>query len=175
MRTPIDREVEVQLNNCNNMKLYHIKLLSFLLSVFLTSCKESTDTPPFVFQCQVKLVNEDGSLPLKENKDKISEITINLIKPTDNNAQIENMFYLDYDGCLNIQILDRKVTIKNDGNYDQEYRLEIQYPEEIRRRKDTIRVKYRFKDYRPSIIEAFYNDKKPQYMGTDVTYFEVEN
>lgn len=47
--------------------------------------------------------------------------------------------------------------------------------EEIRRRKDTIRIKYRFKDYRPSIIEAFYNDKKPQYMGTDVTYFEVEN
>lgn len=157
------------------MRLYHIKLLSFLIVVFLTSCKESTDTPPFVFQCQVKLVNKDGSLPLKKNKDKISEITINLIKPTDNNTQIENMFYLDYDDCLNIQILDRKATIKNDGNYDQEYRLEIQYPEEIRRRKDTIRIKYRFKDYRPSIIEAFYNDKKPQYMGTDVTYFEVEN
>ncbi|MCS2591108.1 hypothetical protein NXX56_07090 [Bacteroides thetaiotaomicron] len=112
---------------------------------------------------------------LEENKDKTSEITINLIKPTDNNAQIENMLYLDYDGNLNIQILDRKATIKNDGNYDQEYRFEIQYPEEIRRRKDTIRIKYRFKDYRPSIIEAFYNDKKPQYMGTDVTYFEVEN
>ena len=96
---------------------------------------------------------------LEENKDKTSEITINLIKPTDNNAQIENMLYLDYDGNLNIQILDRKATIKNDGNYDQEYRFEIQYPEEIRRRKDTIRIKYRFKDYRPSIIEAFYNDK----------------
>ena len=157
------------------MKLHHIKLLSFLLAVFLTSCKESTGTPPFVFRCLVKLVNEDGSLPLEENKDKTSEITINLIKPTDNNAQIENMLYLDYDGNLNIQILDRKATIKNDGNYDQEYRFEIQYPEEIRRRKDTIRIKYRFKDYRPSIIEAFYNDKKPQYMGTDVTYFEVEN
>lgn len=175
MRILIDREAEVRLNNCNNMKLYHIKLLSFLLAVFLTSCKENSDTPPFVFQCQVKLVNEDGSLPLEENKDKISEITINLIKPTDNNAQIKIVFYLDYDGRFNIQVLDRKATIKNDGNYDQEYRLEIQYPEEIRRRKDTIRVKYRFKDYRPSIIEAFYNDKKPQYMGTDVTYFEVEN
>ena len=90
------------------MKLHHIKLLSFLLAVFLTSCKESTDTPPFVFRCLVKLVNEDGSLPLEENKDKTSEITINLIKPTDNNAQIENMLYLDYDGNLNIQILDRK-------------------------------------------------------------------
>lgn len=101
------------------MKLHHIKLLSFLLAVFLTSCKESTDTPPFVFRCLVKLVNEDGSLPLEENKDKTSEITINLIKPTDNNAQIENMLYLDYDGNLNIQILDRKATIKNDGNYDQ--------------------------------------------------------
>lgn len=117
------------------MKLHHIKLLSFLLAVFLTSCKESTDTPPFVFRCLVKLVNEDGSLPLEENKDKTSEITINLIKPTDNNAQIENMLYLDYDGNLNIQILDRKATIKNDGNYDQEYRFEIQYPEEIRRKK----------------------------------------
>ena len=94
------------------MKLHHIKLLSFLLAVFLTSCKESTDTPPFVFRCLVKLVNEDGSLPLEENKDKTSEITINLIKPTDNNAQIENMLYLDYDGNLNIQILDRKATIK---------------------------------------------------------------
>ena len=91
MRIPTDRKAEVQLNNCNNMKLHHIKLLSFLLAVFLTSCKESTDTPPFVFRCLVKLVNEDGSLPLEENKDKTSEITINLIKPTDNNAQIENM------------------------------------------------------------------------------------
>lgn len=110
------------------MKLHHIKLLSFLLAVFLTSCKESTDTPPFVFRCLVKLVNEDGSLPLEENKDKTSEITINLIKPTDNNAQIENMLYLDYDGNLNIQILDRKATIKNDGNYDQEYRFETNIP-----------------------------------------------
>ena len=94
MRIPTDRKAEVQLNNCNNMKLHHIKLLSFLLAVFLTSCKESTDTPPFVFRCLVKLVNEDGSLPLEENKDKTSEITINLIKPTDNNAQIENMLIL---------------------------------------------------------------------------------
>ena len=112
MRIPTDRKAEVQLNNCNNMKLHHIKLLSFLLAVFLTSCKESTDTPPFVFRCLVKLVNEDGSLPLEENKDKTSEITINLIKPTDNNAQIENMLYLDYDGNLNIQILIGKLLLK---------------------------------------------------------------
>lgn len=157
------------------MKLYHIKLLSFLLVVFQTSCKESTDTPPLVFQCKVKLVNKDGSLPLKENKDKISEITVNLIKPTDNNVQIDNVYFLAYDDCLNIQILDRKATIKNDGNYEQEYRLEVQYPEEIRKRKDMIKIIYRFKDYRPSVTEAFYNDKKPQYMNTDATYFEVEN
>ena len=60
----------------------------------------------------MKLVNEDGSLPLEENKDKTSEITINLIKPTDNNAQIENMLYLDYDVTLAYRFWIGKLLLK---------------------------------------------------------------
>ncbi|WP_291596645.1 hypothetical protein [Bacteroides sp.] len=153
------------------MKLHHIKLLSFLLAVLLTSCKESVDTPPFNFFCEVKLINKDGSSPLKENRDKISEITVDLIKPQNNDTQIIGVSYIEYYECLRIQIAD----IKNGGNYEREYSIEIQYPENIRKGKDTIRIKYQFKDHRSSVIGAFYNDKKAQYMEADATYFEIEN
>lgn len=155
------------------MKLHHIKLLYFLLSVSLTSCKESADIPPFNFLCRMKLVTEDGRLPLKENKDKISKIMVNLIKPQDSDVQINDVFYLDYYDCLNIQIMDRKVS--NSSNYEREYSIQVCYPEEIRKGKDTIKVKYQFDGSRPSIIEAFYNNEEPQYMGSDAIYFEVKN
>ena len=157
------------------MKLHHIKLLSILLTVLLTSCKESADTPPFNFFCKIKLINKDGSSPLKENRDRISEITVSLIKPLNNDAKIIDVSYLEYNECLSIQVQEWEATIKNGGDYEQEYSIEIQYPEDIRKGKDTIRIKYRFKDSRPSAIEAFCNDKKPQYMDVDATYFEVEN
>lgn len=121
----------------------------------------------------MKLVTEDGRLPLKENKDKISKIMVNLIKPQDSDVQINDVFYLDYYDCLNIQIMDRKVS--NSSNYEREYSIQVCYPEEIRKGKDTIKVKYQFDGSRPSIIEAFYNNEEPQYMGSDAIYFEVKN
>jgi len=55
------------------MRLHKTKLLYVLFTLFiLIGCKENTDTPPFIFNCKVKLINEDGSSPLQENKDKLT-------------------------------------------------------------------------------------------------------
>ena len=114
------------------MRLHKTKLLYVLFTLFiLIGCKESTDTPPFIFNCKVKLINEDGSSPLQENKDKINQITVNLLSPINKDTQITDISYLTYYNCLNIQVREWEACIKHKGNYEQEYILEIQYPEEI--------------------------------------------
>ena len=95
---------------------------------------------------------------MQENKDKINQITVNLLSPINKDTQITDISYLTYYNCLNIQVREWEACIKNKGNYEQEYILEIQYPEEIRKEKDTIKIKYQFKNARPSIVEAHYND-----------------
>lgn len=158
------------------MRLHQSKLLYFLLTVFvLISCKESTDTPPFIFHCKVKLINKDGRSPLSENKDKINQITVNLLKPINNDAKVTDISYIEYYNCLDIQIEERDACLKNNGNYEQEYILEIQYPEVIRKEKDTIKIKYQFKNVSPSIIGAYYNDKKPTDTSVHDVTFEIEN
>lgn len=83
----------------------------------------------------MKLINEDGSSPLQENKDKINQITVNLLSPINKDTQITDISYLTYYNCLNIQVREWEACIKHKGNYEQEYILEIQYPEEIRKEK----------------------------------------
>ena len=141
----------------------------------LIGCKENTDTPPFIFNCKVKLINEDGSSPLQENKDKINQITVNLLSPINKDTQITDISYLTYYNCLNIQVREWEACIKNKGNYEQEYILEIQYPEEIRKEKDTIKIKYQFKNARPSIVEAHYNDIRATDTSVNDVTFEIEN
>lgn len=48
----------------------------------------------------------------------------------------------------------------NISKYEQEHIFGILDLEDIRQEKDAIRIKYQFKDSRPSVIEAFYNDKE---------------
>lgn len=158
------------------MNSYSIKLFCFLFAMFLLiACKESTDTPPFILCIDVKLINEDGGLPLKEHKDKIEYITVNLANSINNAGEVINISYIDYPDCLRIQVLEWNAISKKDGNYEQEYIMEIHYPEEIRKKTDILKIKVQFKDAIPSVIEAFYNDQKAQYMGLDVIYFEIEN
>ena len=64
---------------------------------------------------------------------------------------------------------------QNKGNYEQEYILEIQYPEEIRKEKATIKIKYQFKNARPSIVEAHYNDIRATDTSVNDVTFEIEN
>lgn len=158
------------------MKLHQTKLLYVLFTLFiLIGCKESTDIPPFIFNCKVKLINKDGSSPLSENKDKINQITVNLLKPINNDAKVTDISYLEYYNCLDIQIREWEACIKNNGNYEQEYILEIQYPKVIREEKDTIKIKYQFKNARPSIIEAYYNDLRPANISVNDVTFEIDN
>lgn len=158
------------------MRLHKTKLLYVLFTLFiLIGCKENTDTPPFIFNCKVKLINEDGSSPLQENKDKINQITVNLLSPINKDTQITDISYLTNYNCLNIQVREWEACIKNKGNYEQEYILEIQYPEEIRKEKDTIKIKYQFKNARPSIVEAHYNDIRATDTSVNDVTFEIEN
>lgn len=95
------------------MRLHKTKLLYVLFTLFiLIGCKENTDTPPFIFNCKVKLINEDGSSPLQENKDKINQITVNLLSPINKDTQITDISYLTYYNCLNIQVLNGKPVSK---------------------------------------------------------------
>ena len=108
------------------MRLHKTKLLYVLFTLFiLIGCKENTDTPPFIFNCKVKLINEDGSSPLQENKDKINQITVNLLSPINKDTQITDISYLTYYNCLNIQVREWEACIKNKGNYEQEYILDF--------------------------------------------------
>lgn len=53
------------------MNLYCLKSLYCLFIIFsLTGCKESTDMPPFTLCLDIKLINENGNLPLKKIKTK---------------------------------------------------------------------------------------------------------
>lgn len=155
--------------------MHLIKLLSFLFLIFLlNSCKESTDMPPFNFNCNVKIINKDESSPFKEYKDKIREITVKLLSPLNNDINID-MSYNGYYDCLNIQLQEWGAVNKNNGSYEREYVMEIQFPEEIRDKKDVIRVRILFEKGYPFLKEAYYNDIKPKYMGLDETFFEIEN
>lgn len=157
------------------MKQHYIKLLCFLFTAFLlTGCKESVDAPPFNLFLTIKLINENGSSPLKENRDKVGDIKVNLIKPINDTAK-SSILYLDYYDCLRIQVVDWSVTSKNGGNFEQEYIMEIQYHEKIRQETDILKFKIRFENARPFIIESFYNNETPQYMGLDVVSFEINN
>lgn len=40
---------------------------------------------------------------------------------------------------------------------------------------DTLKIRVQFKDAIPSIIDAFYDNQKAQYIGLDVIYFEIKN
>lgn len=158
------------------MEHYHIKLSYFLLIAFvLTCCKESVDTPPFIFHCKVKLISEDGSSFFEKNKDKINQIKVTLLKPLNNDVKVTAVSYLEYYNCLDIQIQEWEACIKNNGNYEQEYIWEIQYPEVIRKKKDTVKIKYQFKNACPSIIEAYYNDIKPTDTSTNDVTFTIKN
>ena len=70
-------------------------------------------------------------------------------------AKVINVDYLEYSNELYIQISKWNVANKNKGNLDREYIAEIQYPEEIRKETDILRVKFLFKDYLPSIVGGF--------------------
>lgn len=148
-------------------------LFCVIASLFFVSCKESTETPPFVFNCDIQLINKDGSSPFSENKDKIKLIAIKVQQPLE--AEVASVSYVDHSDYLSIQISEWNVANRNKGHSEQEYIVQIQYPKEIRKETDTLRIKYQFKDYRPSVIEAFYNDEKPQSMKTEATSFKIEN
>ncbi len=158
------------------MNLHCLKLLCFFFTMFsLTGCKESTDMPPFTLCLDIKLINENGSLPLKENKDKINDIIINLLNPINTAAKVASISYLDYPNCLRMQIAEWGANLKNNGNYEQEYIMEINYPKEIREKIDVLKIKVQFKDKVPSIVNAYYNNQEAQYIGLDIIYFEIKN
>lgn len=156
------------------MKFYCNKILfSLIISFFLIGCKESTETPPFVFDCYIQLTNEDGSSLFLENKDKIKLISVKLQKPLE--AKVSPAHYLEYRDYLFIQISEWDVANRNKGNSEQEYIVEIKYPDEIRKETDIFRIKYQFKDYRPSVVEAFYNDQEAQQTDSGAIFFKIKN
>lgn len=155
------------------MKTYCCILLHLIVLFSLIGCKESTDTPPFVFGCNIKLINDNGSSPFQNNKDKIKLISVKLQEPLE--AKVINVDYLEYSDELYIQLSEWNVANRNKGNLDREYIAEIQYPEGIRKEIDILRGKFLFKDYRPSIVGAFYNDEKPHNMNVGSIFFEIEN
>lgn len=152
--------------------MYYFKHILYFIFIafFLVSCKETDDIVPFNFHCLIRVVDEDGSSSFKKNPDETCKIVTNLIEPR--NARIVNFVYLkDYD-YVDIQVQEHNSNIKEGiANYI----LEVQYPNEIRLLKDTIKVEYEFEMNQPYIISAFCNGKKSEYMEKDVIAFEVKN
>ena len=156
------------------MKPCYSKILfSLIVFLFFVSCKESTDTPPYVLNCYIKLINEDGNSPFKENNDEIKQISVKLLNPAE--AEVGSVDYVEYPDDLSVQISEWGVWNRNKGNSEQEYIAEIQYPDVIRTGKDVIRIKVRFEDYFPHIIEALYNDEMAKIMDSNYVFFEIEN
>lgn len=52
--------------------------------------------------------------------------------------------------------------------------MEINYPKEIRKKMDVLKIKVQFKDEVPSIINAYYDNQEAQYIGLDIIYFEIK-
>lgn len=152
--------------------MFYCKKILYAIVVIcsLVACKDTTDTPPFNFRYMVRLIDEDGSSSLQKNQNRINEITVNLLEPY--NAEIVNLVYLESYDYLDIQVQEWSPNIKDDI---EDYMIEMQYPKDIRSKKDTLRVRYQFNGTQPYIINAFYNDIEPQYMRTEIIVFELEN
>lgn len=148
-------------------------LFILIVSLFFIGCKESTETPPYVLDCHIHLINEDGNSPFKENKYEIKHISVKLLAPME--AKVGSVAYVEYPDYLQIQISEWDVSTRNKGNSEQEYIAEIQYPDAIRTRKDVIRIRVHFENYYPNITEAFYNDEKAEIMSSNYISYEIIN
>lgn len=158
------------------MMFRYSNVLLCIVSVFLlTGCKDDNGVlPPFTFTCFVRLVDSDGNSVLQENKDKLGEVKVSLPDAADE-KRVVDVSYSKTDDHLAIQVFEWRESLKNNGNYDQEYVVQIQYPDIIRNQKDTIKVKFRFRDGVPSVVEASYNEEKPQLTYDTSVVFEIEN
>ena len=114
------------------MKTYCCILLHLIVLFSLIGCKESTDTPPFVFGCNIKLINDNGSSPFQNNKDKIKLISVKLQEPLE--AKVINVDYLEYSDELYIQLSEWNVANRNKGNLDRECMLKFNTPREFVRK-----------------------------------------
>lgn len=158
------------------MILVKIKKLFLIASLFLlgTGCKDSVDTPPFSFICKIRFIDQDGSSLLQKNKERINEIAVKMLEPSDSDTKV-SVEYMEVADFLAIQVIEWKGGIKNDGNRIQDYKIQLQSPEVFsKQEKDTIRIRYQFKNYTPSVIEGFFNNEKPESMATELIVFKIE-
>lgn len=158
------------------MALYVSKLFfSIIFILGFTSCdNEDPDTPPFCFSCLIHLLDKNGESMLETNEQLLKDIEAYIVEPVNEGICIYDINYLQSANCLQINLSDSYTLIENKGTYEQEYILKVKYPDEIRTGTDIIRIKYQFKDYRPTIKEAYYNAIKPQEMDASTIVFQIK-
>lgn len=158
------------------MASYVSKLFfSIIFILGFTSCdNEDPDTPPFCFSCLIHLLDKNGESMLETNEQLLKDIEAYIVKPVNEGICIYDINYLQSANCLQINLSDSYTLIENKGTYEQEYILKVKYPDEIRTGTDIIRIKYQFKDYRPTIKEAYYNAIKPQEMDASTIVFQIK-
>lgn len=158
------------------MIVVKIKNLLFIVSLlFLTiGCKESVETPPFVFDCKVRFIDQDGNSLLQNNKDKANEVTVKMLEPLSSDIIVSVDYFASSD-FLYLQIAEKRGGSKNKGNRLQDYIIQLHSPNVFSKQEnDTIRIRYQFKDYTPSIIDAFFNDEKPESITTEEIVFKIK-
>lgn len=158
------------------MASYVSKLFfSIIFILGFTSCdNEDPDTPPFCFSCLIHLLDKNGESMLETNEQLLKDIEAYIVKPVNEGICIYDINYLQSANCLQINLSDSYTLIENKGTYEQEYILKVKYPDEIRTGTDIIRIKYQFKDYRPTIKEAYYNAIKPQEIDASTIVFQIK-
>lgn len=158
------------------MASYVSKLFfSIIFILGFTSCdNEDPDTPPFCFSCLIHLLDKNGESMLETNEQLLKDIEAYIVEPVNEGICIYDINYLQSANCLQINLSDSYTLIENKGTYEQEYILKVKYPDEIRTGTDIIRIKYQFKDYRPTIKEAYYNAIKPQEIDASTIVFQIK-
>lgn len=138
------------------MASYVSKLFFSIIFILGFTCcnNEDPDTPPFCFSCLIHLPDKNGESLLETNEQLLKDIEAYIVKPVNEGICIYDINYLRSANCLQINLSDSYTLIENKGTYEQEYIVKVKYPDEIRTGTDIIRIKYQFKDYRPTIKEA---------------------
>lgn len=148
---------------------------SIIFILCFTSCdNEDPDTPPFSFSCLIHILDKNGESLLDPNEQLLKDIEAYIVEPVNEGISVYGINYLRSVNCLQINISDSYTLIENKGTYEQEYIVKVKYPDEIRTGTDIIRIKYQFKDYRPTIKEAYYNTIKPQEMDASTIVFQIK-
>lgn len=142
------------------MAVLYRKVWYCVTLLFLCSCADSPDVPPFNFHCRLKL--EDTSRADKNN------IDVFLFEPK--SAEVVNLSFRYNE--IDIQVQDRGVFL----NQTIDYVIIVRFMQGNQNRNDIIKVKYHFNNAGlPNIKSAFYNAEKPIFMTNDIVVFNLFN